>query len=97
MLTENEILEIAKKYIALIEKESKIEIVLIDKKIAKKSYGTIFFYTSKKWLETGDDRYAIAGNAPFLIESETGNIIEFGTAHMPNYYIEEYEAGRWPK
>lgn len=42
-------------------------------------------------------KHAIAGNAPFLVEKETGNITVFGTAHMEDYYVKEYEAGRWPK
>ncbi|SFN64379.1 Immunity protein 35 [Chryseobacterium oleae] len=97
MLTEKEILEIANKYVNLIEKESKIEMIIVPYRTLEKPYGFIYSYTSKKLFETKDDRYAIAGNAPFLIEKETGNIIVFGTANVREYYIEEYEAGRWPK
>jgi len=96
MLTEMEILEIANKYIELVEKESKMETIILYEETIKKPYGNIYFYTSKKLYETGDDRYAVAGNAPFLVEKETGNIIVFGTARTEDYYIKEYEAGRWP-
>ena len=96
MLTESEILEIANSYILSIEKESKIETVIIHTETIKKPYGNIFFYTSKKYYETGDDKYAVAGNAPFLVENKSGNIIVFGTVYMEEYYIKEYEAGRWP-
>ncbi|GGB80289.1 hypothetical protein GCM10007424_20500 [Flavobacterium suaedae] len=96
MLTEQEILNIANSEIKRIENDSKIETVLINELIIKKPYGNIFFYTSKKYYETRNEKYAVAGNAPFLVEKETGNIVVFGTAHTEDYYIEEYEAGRWP-
>ncbi|MFN4362481.1 YrhB domain-containing protein [Chryseobacterium hispalense] len=96
MLTEKEISEIANKYIKEIEKRTGIELLIGDEETIKKPYGNIYFYTSKKWYETGDDRYAVAGNAPFLVEKETGNVIVFGTARTEDYYIKEYEAGRWP-
>ncbi|MEL1245114.1 hypothetical protein AAEO56_12630 [Flavobacterium sp. DGU11] len=96
MLTENEMITIAEDYIKKIEKESGIDLIIGHEVTIKKSYGHIFFYTSKKLIETGDDKYAVAGNAPFLVENETGKVIEFGTAENEEYYIEEYESGRWP-
>lgn len=96
MLSEKELLEKAEIYIKEIENESKIPLVLGYDITIKKDYGSIFFYTSKQFLETGDFKYAVAGNAPFLIEKKTGNIIEFGTSEPYEYYMSEYEAGRWP-
>ncbi|TDP60090.1 YrhB domain-containing protein [Flavobacterium dankookense] len=96
MLTEKEITEVANKFIREIEEEAKMELLILQKHIIKKPYGIIYFYTSKKYYETKDDKYAVAGNAPFLVEKETGNIVEFGTGASEEYYILEYEAGRWP-
>ncbi|SFN64361.1 hypothetical protein SAMN05421594_3612 [Chryseobacterium oleae] len=97
MLTKNEVKKIAESYMLSLQEETKIELLLLNEETISKMYGDIFFYTSKKLFETNDDKYAIAGNAPFLVENKTGNIIVFGTAHMEDYYIKEYEAGRWPK
>lgn len=96
MLTENAILNIAKKYVLDSEKEFKTKMILLEDYIIKKNYGYIFFYTTKDKFDNPENDIDIVGNAPFLVENNTGQIIEFGTARSSTYYIEEYEAGRWP-
>lgn len=54
-----------------------------------------YIYGSKKHYETKNDDYAILGNAPFLVEKETGRIIQFGTAHSTKEYIQQYEEGTY--
>lgn len=51
----------------------------------------MFFYTSRLWKETGEFKYAIAGNAPLLVERETGKILVLGTAMAAEKYLEAYE------
>jgi len=68
-------------------------LVLLDEHTIEKPYGWIFFYNSKGWLETGDTKYAIAGNAPFLVERDTGELRVFGTARPTEWYMEQYERG----
>ncbi len=46
---------------------------------------------STDYRETGDFKYMLAGNGPFLIEKEGGRIYQFGTAYRPEKFIEEYE------
>lgn len=96
MLTEKKILEIAEKFIKNIEKETGIETVLIKQETIRKTYGNIYFYTSKKYYETRDDKYAVAGGGPFLVEKETGKVIQFGSSQTEEYYIKRYEEGKWP-
>ncbi|MFP3802622.1 hypothetical protein, partial [Paraburkholderia sp. SIMBA_027] len=74
MLTKNEIEKIGQEYINEIQKRTGIEMIIVSYRTIEKPYGFIYSYTSKKLFETKDDRYAVAGNAPFLIEKETGNI-----------------------
>jgi hypothetical protein len=66
-------------------------LVLLDESTIEKSYGWIFFYSSKGWLETRDIKYAIAGNAPFLVKRDTGEVRVFGTARPTEWYVEQYE------
>lgn len=96
MLTAEDMLKIASNYIKSFENEVGLELKIIENFSITKKYGTVFFYTTKKYFDTKDDKYGIAGNAPFLVENKTGNIIEFGTNRSEEYYIHEYEAGRWP-
>ncbi|WGH74671.1 YrhB domain-containing protein [Tenacibaculum tangerinum] len=66
--------------------------MVISDNVEKTDYGIIFFYNSKKHIEAGEIRYALAGNAPFLVEKETEKIVEFGTALPLEEYIKEYQA-----
>ena len=56
-----------------------------------KPWGWVVFYTSRRYLETGETRYAVAGNAPFIVERETGCLLPTGTAKPLHEYIAAYE------
>lgn len=96
MFTDKEMKQKAEKFLFEIMQNSSLELILLDDYTIKKDYGNIYFYTSKKYFETKDDRFALVGNGPFLIENTTGNIVRFGSARSDEFYIQEYEAGRWP-
>lgn len=67
------------------------ELVLVDDATMEKPYGWIFFYSSKRWRETGDASYVLTGNAPFLVEKESGNVVIFPPAHALEEAIHAYE------
>jgi hypothetical protein len=68
------------------------DLVICD--VAEFPVGWVFSYCRQRWLETHDFRYALAGNAPILIDRRTGRTHMTGTAHESTYYVAEYEAGR---
>jgi hypothetical protein len=68
-----------------------VECVILDDETIEKPWGWVFFYQSKEYLETGDFVYMLAGNAPYLVNRHTGEIIKTGTAEPIEYYIEQYE------
>jgi len=41
---------------------------IVHDKVMKKPYGWIFFYQTSKFLESGDHRDALVGNAPIIID-----------------------------
>lgn len=92
MLTKEEMFEIATSYLS--RSESGIELVIVEEHSIVKDYGIIFFYNSKEYLETGNFSSKLIGNAPFLVEKEGGRICVFGTAFMPDIFIEDYESGK---
>ncbi|UMY66464.1 MULTISPECIES: YrhB domain-containing protein [unclassified Flavobacterium] len=96
MLSEQRMLQIAENYASGLIEKTTIEVVIPEKSIVRKPYGNVYFFTTKKHLDTGDSKYALAGNAPFLVENKTGRIVVLGTAKSEDYYLQEYEAGRWP-
>ncbi|GAB4043106.1 YrhB domain-containing protein [Spirosoma litoris] len=67
------------------------QITLVLTKSREESFGWIFFYDSKEFLETGDFSKAVVGNAPVIIDRATGELTETGTAHSIEYYIEQYK------
>jgi hypothetical protein len=66
-------------------------LVLAEEATIERLWGWVFFYTSKLWNETHDFQYAIAGNAPILIERATGKLHDLGTALSVENYIAAYE------
>ncbi len=67
------------------------EIVILDESTIEKDWGWVFFYTSRRWQETRELRYALAGNAPFIVEKKGGKLIPTGTAFPVAQYIANYE------
>ena len=67
------------------------EIIILDDGTIEKPWGWVFFYTSKKLHETNDIKYAVAGNAPIIVERESGKLLITGTAYPVEYYIQNYE------
>ncbi len=55
----------------------------------EKSFGWILFYQSKRYLETGDIRNAVAGNAPIVVAKSDGRIHVTGTGRPLEYFLEQ--------
>lgn len=53
-------------------------------------FGWVFFYNSVKYIEPGDYRESLLGNAPLIINKESKEIIVTGTADDVSYYVNNY-------
>jgi Immunity protein 35 len=67
------------------------ELVVVDSATIERPWGWVFFFTSRRWLESGELRYALAGNSPVLVERASGKLISLGTARSAESYIAAYE------
>ena len=67
------------------------DLVLLDEETIERPWGWVFFYNSKRFLETQDFLHALAGNAPYLVNRHTGEVRSTGTAYPAQHYIAEYE------
>lgn len=74
------------------DKFSPIDCVVVAEETIEKSWGWVFFYQSKTYVETGDFRNMLVGNAPIIVNRNTGQLSHTGTAHDIERYIKEYEA-----
>ena len=67
------------------------DLVVVDEHTIERGWGWVFFYDSDRYLKTGDFSYAVAGNAPYIVNGHTGELVMTGTANPIDYYIAEYE------
>ena len=70
------------------------ELAINDSSTIEKSYGWVFFYNSRRYLETGDHMDMLYGAGPVVVIAATGEIIEFGSARPSEEFIKELEEER---
>jgi hypothetical protein len=85
-------LEIARKEIS--ESSNQHDFVLQEDRTVERRFGWVFFYTTRKYLETRDPQYLVPGNAPLAVLRQDGSIAHLATSVPPERAIEVYE-GRW--
>ena len=54
---------------------------------------TEYAFAAREYLETGDLRCALAGNAPLIVDRQEGQVYVAGTAHPVDHYLDEYRNG----
>jgi hypothetical protein len=90
-MTKDEARAIALSYVSDQEPGAGCDLVLLESKTIERTFGWVFFYDSKEHAETGDLRYALAGNAPIVITRADGVVHETGTALPLEKYLEQFE------
>jgi len=88
MITSEEAGLIANRYLDDLQKE--IGDLLLLTKIQEESFGWVFFYQAKEYLETGALSSMLAGNAPFIVNRRDGAVHVLGTVHPVDVYLKEY-------
>jgi len=91
-MTNNEARQLALAYVKDREREAGCELVLVDASTIERSFGWVFFYDSRRHVQTGDFRDALVGNAPILVTKADGKIHVTGTALPLEEYLKSYEA-----
>lgn len=93
MITRAQAQDLAEQHVAAF-RESVPDLVLMPESTIERPFGWVFFYDSRRYIETGDSSLAVCGNAPVIVNRHTGELWVTGTAHPVERYIEEYEASR---
>ena len=75
----------------MLDSSDDVELAIVDSGTLEYSWGWVFFYNSVAYIESGSNLERLAGNAPFIVERETGRLLETGTAHSIESYIAAYE------
>jgi hypothetical protein len=91
MISRTEAEEIAEKFIAEQGKAVEGGVTIIRQKTLEKPYGWIFFYNSRRYLETGNPLEALGGNGPVVVAHADGRVTALSSAAAPSASIAEFE------
>ncbi len=69
--------------------------VIVENLTIEKPFGWVFFYDSKKYLESGNISDAIAGNGPVFVNNQDGRTEFCGSCKSVQEFVSEYER-KWP-
>ncbi len=98
MLTDKEMLEIAKKYLKKMEEEKAQELgqetfhELMITETTKKPLGNVYDFGIRLFQETLGPKYAI-NYSPFLVEKDRRRVLHFGTHYHADQQYEDYKNG----
>ncbi len=65
--------------------------VVMDDATIERPWGWVFFYQTRRYLETGKFRDGLLGNAPYIVNRHDGSLQATGTALDIAHYIAGYE------
>ena len=88
MLSKEKAIAIAANYIK--GKSTKHDLVLLTNNTIEFELGWVFFYQSKKYIDSGDYRDMLGGNAPIIINKYNGSVHVTGTSYAIEKYIKDY-------
>ncbi|MGY3265589.1 YrhB domain-containing protein [Lysobacter sp. HA35] len=92
MITAAQARSIVSAHLAGFADASQCEMAILDSATIEKSFGWVFFYQSRQYLETGEFAHRLAGNAPLIVNRNTGDIRTTGNAFPIEHYLAQYEA-----
>lgn len=90
MITKIEAESLAQEQLRKMEKPD-LPFAINDSKTLERPFGWVFFYNSKKFIETRDIRYQLAGNGPIVVNKHSRAVTVLGTNKPVQALIEEYE------
>ena len=91
MLTHDEARDIVDRELQSCVLPNGDDLVVLDEHTIEKPWGWVFFYQSRRFRDTGDFGYLLAGNAPYIVNRHDASIHVTGTAQPIECYIDEYE------
>src|SRR5262245_52751651 len=63
---------------------------IVASKTTRAPFGWICFYESRKYLETGEARYALAGNGPIVVNGHDGTAVMLSPLVSLSEQVEQY-------
>src|SRR5688572_834819 len=94
MIEKDAAMDLALAHLAKLVPADDKEIVLLENQTIERPFGWVFFYDTKAYVEGGDFRDALLGNAPLIVDRHDGSVHETGTGEPVEFYISQYERQR---
>lgn len=66
------------------------ELMLIEAATREEEFGWVFFYNSRRYLETKDTSWMVLGCSPIIVNRFTGEVHATGSSRPLQAYIEDY-------
>jgi hypothetical protein len=82
---------LAGRHLARLPISADTELTILDEHTIEEDFGWLFFWTSKKYRETGEFKYALAGNAPIIVDRRDSSVHETSTADCIDDIIDHYK------
>ena len=73
--------------------EKELGVQLLISEVVEKDFGWIFLFDTREYVETGNARSRLAGNAPLIFDKLDGVIYISGTSDTLESYVEQYRRG----
>lgn len=90
MIELDQALKIAATYVNDLQDKIGVSLHLLEQPIVEGDYGWVFGYNSKEYIETKRLSAALAGNAPIIVDRNTGLVTETGSVYSVDYYVNKY-------
>jgi hypothetical protein len=90
-MTKDQARQLVQEYVDRVAQEADVQFGIDDEQTIETSFGWVFFYNTAEYLATKDPITMAAGNAPLIVDKESGRLHETGTAHPIEHYIAEFK------
>jgi hypothetical protein len=94
MISQEKAKELAQQAIGKTWSRTDDELVIQGQFTVEFDNGWVFYYQSKKYLETENILFRLMGNGPVIIDKEEGLAYQAGTGEPIQYWIEEFKKNK---
>jgi len=87
-------LKLVEEYLRRKYSHKPYELIVMRSLTREEDFGWVFFFNTRQFVQSGDMNFALGGNAPLIVDRESGELHVTGTAHPVDHYIEAYRRKR---
>ena len=82
--------QLVEQYLNELAKTASMKLAILDEQTMETDFGWVFFWNSKQYKETGDFHFAVAGNAPIIVDRRDSSIHSTSTSSPIEEIVDAY-------